>query len=55
MTYLAIGCLVALFLLAVSADVSSKSGGSVSAKVAKIVFVLLVAIPLAVLVADVVC
>ncbi|MGI1816257.1 hypothetical protein [Bacillus subtilis] len=50
MTYLAIGCLVALFLLAVSVDVSGKS---VSAKVAKIVYVLLVAIPLAVLVADV--
>ncbi|WEZ21220.1 hypothetical protein P5661_06475 [Bacillus subtilis] len=53
MTYLAIGCLVSLFLLAVSADVSDINGGSVGAKVAKVIFVLLVAIPLAVLVADV--
>ncbi|MCR1994517.1 hypothetical protein NSA31_22520 [Bacillus subtilis] len=53
MTYLAIGCLVAIFLLAVSADVTSINGGSVTAKIAKVIFVLLVAIPLAVLVADV--
>lgn len=53
MTYLAIGCLVALFLLAVSADVSGINGGSATAKVAKVIVVLLVAIPLAVLMADV--
>ncbi|WP_332606838.1 hypothetical protein [Bacillus spizizenii] len=52
MTYLAIGCLVVLFLIAVSADISSKDS-DYAAKIARVIFVLLVAIPLAVLVADV--
>ncbi|MCP6682963.1 hypothetical protein [Bacillus nakamurai] len=49
MTYLAIGCLIVLFLIAVMSEVSHKDG-DISAKIAKIVFILLVAIPLAVLV-----
>ncbi|MGG7220923.1 hypothetical protein ACQXR1_11455 [Bacillus sp. ATD] len=53
MTYLAIGCLVLLLALVASAEVSND--GSFDEKIVKGILVLLIVIPLAVLVADVVC